>query len=67
MDEAGMGLGAMREPVPALLLGPAIAAGPAQRGPADRTRCTHPEPGRCLATRQALVNGGQNAGAKVKG
>src|SRR5215204_1989234 len=62
-----MGLGSTREPVAALRLGPGIAPGPTHGLPADGAGRAHAKPGRCLAARQTLVDGSQNAGAKIKG
>src|SRR5215210_3276932 len=62
-----MGLGSPREPVAALRLGPSIPAGPAHPLPADGAGRAHAKPGRGLAARQTLVDGGQNTRAKVEG
>src|SRR5215210_4457694 len=62
-----MGLGSTREPVAALRLGPSIPAGPAHPLPADGAGRAHANPGRGLAARQTLVDGGQNTRAKVEG
>jgi hypothetical protein len=67
VDQLGMGLSAMREPVAALRLGPGVPAGSAHPLPADGAGRAHAKPGRGLAARQALSNGGQNAGAKIEG
>src|SRR3954467_3885059 len=67
VDQLGMGLGATREPVAALRLGPSIPAGPAHPRPADGAGGAHAKSGRGLAARQTLVDGGQNARAKVEG
>jgi len=58
VDQLGMGLGAMRETIAALRLGPGIPAGPAHPLPTDGAGCAHAKPGRRLPTRQALVDGG---------
>ena len=48
VDQAGMSLGAMREPVAALRLGPGIASRPAHPLLADGTGRAHAKPGRRL-------------------
>jgi hypothetical protein len=67
VDPIGMRLGAMRESVPTLRLGPGIPASPAHLLPADRAGRAHAKPGRRLAAGQALIDGGQNTRAKVEG
>ena len=67
VDQVGMGLGSMREPVAALRLGPGITSLPAHRLPADGTGGAHAEPGRGLAAGQARVDGGQTTRAEVEG
>src|SRR3954452_7922768 len=62
-----MGLGATREPVPALRLRPGVPAGSAHPLPADRARRAHAKPGRGLTAGQARVDGGQNTRAEVEG
>ncbi len=62
-----MRLGATREPVAALRLGPGVASSSAQGLPANCAGRAYAKPGRGLAARQALSNGGQNAGAKIEG
>jgi hypothetical protein len=62
-----MGLGATREPIAALRLGPGVPAGPAHPLLADGAGRAHAKPGRRLAARQARVDGGQNTRAKVEG
>jgi hypothetical protein len=67
VDEVGMGLGATREPVAALRLGPGIAARPPHPLPADRAGGAHAKPGRGLTAGQTRIDGGQNTRAEVEG
>ncbi len=67
VDQIGVGLSAMREPVATLRLGPGIPASPAHPLPADGAGRAHAKPGRRLTAGQARVDGGQNTRAKVEG
>src|SRR5829696_3152321 len=67
VDQAGMGLRLVRKPVAPLRLRPRLAFRAAQSRPADRARRAHPETLSRLPARQARIDGGQDAGAKVEG
>ena len=67
VDQIGMGLGATREPIAALRLGPGLASRPPHPLPADRAGGAYAKPGRGLTAGQARVDGGQNTRAPIEG